>query len=224
MTPVSVVLRSGIRSRVRLRIAGAVVAAAVAGPVLSGCTAAQRTGDSPSYLIIDDLEGASGATPTAFGSPLDSDTITIVKQQDASGKTILVPTIFGDLGKASLRLAMKDPGTASSPNSPTDTNAITVTSYHVAYIRSDGRNTQGVDVPYAFDGSTTVTVTEQGATAGFTLVRLQAKQEAPLAAFDASGIVSTIAQVTFYGTDQAGHAVSVTGQIGVNFSNFADPQ
>jgi hypothetical protein len=224
MTPSSAGHSSNLRSRVVSKIAGLVAAVSVAGIALPGCTAVQRTGDSPAYLIVDDLEGASGATPGTFGSPLESDTVTVIKQQDASGQTVLVPTILSDPGKATLRLAMKDPGTADSPSRPTDMNTITVTRYHVAYIRADGRNAQGVDVPFAFDGATTMTVTEQGATAGFTLVRFQAKEEAPLASFDASGVVSTIALITFYGTDQAGSAVNVTGQIGVDFSNFADPE
>jgi hypothetical protein len=37
-------------------------------------------------------------------------------------------------------------------------------------------------------------------------------------------IISTIARVTFYGRDQTGREVTVTGpQISVNFGNFADP-
>ena len=35
-------------------------------------------------------------------------------------------------------------------------------------------------------------------------------------------IISTIAEVTFFGRDQTGHEVSVTGRITVNFGNFAD--
>ncbi len=47
---------------------------------------------------------------------------------------------------------MKDPGSTASPSTPTSANFITVTRYHVKYVRTDGRNTQGVDVPYEFDG------------------------------------------------------------------------
>ena len=64
-------------------------------------------------------------------------------------------------------------------------------------------------------------------TAGFTLVRVQAKQEAPLKALVGNGgaiAISTIAEVTFYGTDQAGRPVSVTGQISVDFNDWGDPQ
>jgi hypothetical protein len=35
--------------------------------------------------------------------------------------------------------------------------------------------------------------------------------------------ISTIARITFYGQDQAGHEVSATGQISVNFADWGDP-
>jgi hypothetical protein len=63
--------------------------------------------------------------------------------------------------------------------------------------------------------------------ANFTIVRVQSKQEAPLMALAEGGgavHISTIAEVTFYGTDQAGREVSVSGNISVNFSDWGDPQ
>ena len=116
--------------------------------------------------------------------------------------------------------------TAASPTTPTTANYITVTQYHVSYIRSDGRNTPGVDVPFPFDGALTVTVGASAATASLTLVRLQAKNEAPLRNLvggNGALAISTIAQITFYGTDQTGRAVSVTGNISVNFADWGDP-
>jgi hypothetical protein len=82
---------------------------------------------------------------------------------------------------------------------------------------------QGVDVPFAFDSGVTATVA--GATTiGFTLVRIQAKQEAPLQALAFGGganTISTIARVTFYGHDQTGREVTVTGNIEVDFADWA---
>jgi hypothetical protein len=133
-------------------------------------------------------------------------------------------SIFEDFGQVSLRLAMKDP---TSVTGPTDTNAITIDRYHVEFVRSDGRNNPGVDVPYAFDGAMTGTIGgSQAATLPFVLVRAQSKVEAPLMALRSGGgalVISTIAQVTFYGHDQAGNAVSVTAHISVNFADWADP-
>jgi len=36
-------------------------------------------------------------------------------------------------------------------------------------------------------------------------------------------VISTIAQITLYGRDQAGNDVSVTGTMSVNFADWADP-
>jgi hypothetical protein len=94
----------------------------------------------------------------------------------------------------------------------------------VSYRRSDGRNVQGVDVPYAFDSAVTFTIGSSGGTGVFELVRHVAKFEAPLAALNSSSvIITTIADVTFYGKDQAGNDVAVTGSIQVSFGDFADP-
>jgi len=179
----------------------------------SSCSEAVRTGTGSSYLVITSLQGGRGDSGE-LGSTLSSDVLTIVDK--ATGAS----TIFGDRGQVEFALLMKDPGGIG----PSPVNAITITQYHVEYIRSDGRNTQGVDVPYAFDGAVTMTVSSTGST-GFTLVRNQAKSEAPLAALRFGGgaqVISTIARVTFYGHDQSGREVSVTGSISVNFADWGE--
>lgn len=158
-----------------------------------------RQGTASSFLVINELTSRDG-------DHLRSDVAT------ADGG------ILEDVGTVSFSLQMKDPGGAG----PSPVNAITVNRYRVKFIRADGRNTQGVDVPFAFDGAFTVTVSGTAA-AGFTLVRAQAKAEAPLKALATSPVVlSTIAQITFYGHDQTGREVLVTGQMSVNFANWAD--
>jgi hypothetical protein len=133
-----------------------------------------------------------------------------------------VPAVFNDLGKVDFTLAMKD---ATSATAPTTANLITVDRYHVQFIRADGRNTPGVDVPYPFDGAFTVTVGTDGGSAGFTLVRNIAKEEAPLRALRVNGVIlSMLAEVTFYAHDQTGREVSASARIGVDFGNFADPK
>jgi hypothetical protein len=181
----------------------------------ASCGDLTRQGTGSSYLIIGALEGASGADPGTFGGTLNSDVITIVDDS---------PTIFNDLGRVTLRLAMKDPGGAEVPTTPTSANFITINRYRVRYIRSDGRNTPGVDVPYGFDGAFTATVSGE-TTVGFELVRHIAKEEAPLQALarNRAVIISTITEVTFYGHDQTGREVSVTGQLLVSFGDFGDP-
>jgi hypothetical protein len=179
------------------------------------CGDLTRQGTASSYLLVEELVAASGAEPDKLGATLHSDVITIVKD---------VPTIFSDNGRISFSLGLKDPGSTSSPNTPTANNSITVERYHVNYIRADGRNTPGVDVPYAFDGAMTFTVTGERSES-FELVRHTAKQEAPLAALIQSPvIILTIAEVTFYGHDQTGRAVSTSTKIAIEFGNFGDPQ
>jgi hypothetical protein len=185
------------------------------GLASASCGDLTRQGTSPSYLIVSSIEGASGAQPESFGGTLNSDVIT-VKNNSAS--------TFNDVGRVKFTLGLKDPGTPDSPTKPTQANWITVDRYHVRFIRSDGRNVEGVDVPYAFDSAFTVTVASGDAQAGFTLVRHQAKDEAPLAALRGNGIViSTIAEVTFYGHDQTGRTVTAVANISVSFANYGDP-
>jgi hypothetical protein len=212
------------------------VMATVAGlaALATGCTNTQLQGDSSSYLIINSLQAASvqsaGAASPTFGGVLDSD---VCVHPVVDNVVLACPAIVGDrsvfedLGKVSLTLALKNPGSAASPTSPTAANFITISQYHVDFIRSDGRNTPGVDVPYSFDGAVTGTITGDGGALSFPLVRVQAKFEAPLSGLANLGTtvsISTIAKVTFYGTDQAGRDVSVAGQISVNFADWADPK
>lgn len=206
---------SGTRSLSRRLAERGVAAATMLSLIaaLTSCTSRQREGSSPAYLIIESMLGSSGADPGSASGTLASDV-------ETKGG------IFEDNLQVTLRVALKDPGSAASPNEPTTTNWITVTRYSVRFVRADGRNAPGVDVPYAFDGGMTLTAVPAGSTAEVTLVRAQAKAEAPLLALAAPGglLISTIAEVTFYGHDQAGRAVSVVGKIGVNFANWADPE
>jgi hypothetical protein len=191
--------------------------------VLPACIRTRLEGTSNSYVVIDQLMAASGADPSQFGGQLSSDVVTLVRK-NVSDQQVCAPVVFQDHGRAELHLALKDPGSASAPTSPTSANTITLTRYHVEYVRADGRNTPGVDVPYAFDGALTLSITDDGSTADFVLVRLQAKEEAPLKALAGSGAlaISTMAEITFYGADQAGRAVSVKGFVEVDFADWAD--
>jgi hypothetical protein len=195
------------------QIAGAVMVAAL-GVGVSGCSETVREGRSPAYLVIDQLEAASGADDSEFSNKLASDVIT-------------KGTVFEDAGRVSFSLALKNIGSPGQPTAPTTNNFITVTRYHVEFRRTDGRNTPGVDVPYGFDGAGTVTVTETGGSLVFALVRAQAKVEPPLKNLAGGGgaaLISTIADVTFFGKDQTGNDVAVTGSISVNFADWGDPE
>lgn len=218
MNPYSAQTKNLLRSTWVGRLTGLALVAALLVPSIS-CTSQQNTGTSPAYLIISSLQAARGDEPDDMSGDLASDVLT------GGG-------VFADPATVIMELALKDPGSANAPAKPTSMNFITVTRYRVEYIRADGRNTPGVDVPFPFESAVTFNVNEEdGGIGTFTLVRVQAKLEAPLMALRRPNpstppggaiAISTIARITFYGTDQAGRAVSVTGQIGVNFADWAD--
>ena len=181
-----------------------------------------REGRSPVYLVIDSLQAAQGNKPTSLGNPLFSDVLTNVITPAPCTATAPCPTVFSDLGSVVLRLS---PKVVSLPTVPlTTNNQVTITRYHISYQRADGRNTPGVDVPYGFDGAITATVpTDSAATMGFELVRHVAKEESPLVQLIANPqIITAIAEITFYGRDQVGNDISVTGSISIEFGNFGD--
>ena len=188
----------------------------LASTVLSvscGKVAGQGTGGS--YLVINRLEAAPGTDPTEFQGTLNSDVITIVEEQ---------PTLVNDMGRVTFSVGMKNPGPASAPNAPSQYDFITVDRYRVRFTRADGRNTPGVDVPYGFDGAFTVTVGGGEQSVVFEMVRHVMKMEAPLAALAHNArIISTIAELTFYGRDLAGREVTASGRLLIDFGNFADP-
>jgi hypothetical protein len=182
--------------------------------VSAACGDMARTGRSPVILVVDSI-AASAGEETDFTGVLLSDV------QTGGG-------VFNDNGRADFRITLKNPGNLTSPLGPSALNEVTITRYRVDYIRTDGRNTPGVDVPYGFDGGVTTTVTTQGGgQAVFLLVRHTAKREQPLRnMWDGGGLrlLTVIAQVTFYGHDQAGNEVSAVGNINITFGDFADPQ
>lgn len=186
------------------------------GLAVSSCGDLQRQGTGSSYLIIRDLEGAAGHEPEEFGNPILSDVVTVVNDS---------ATFFNDLGRATFTLGLKDPGAPGSPTAPTSANFITLNRYRVRYIRTDGRNTPGVDVPYPFDGGVTATIGGGETEVAFTIVRHTAKLEAPLATlYDSLLVLDTIGEVTFYGHDQTGREVTATATILITFANFGDPE
>src|SRR5437762_3982959 len=139
-----------MRNAARLLVLAAVIAAS------ASCGDVVRDGSSPVFLIIDTLQAVRGG-PQA-GSPsgfLSSDVITNVTSPAPCTVDLPCATIFSDAGSVTLRLAPRNIGSATQP---TTNNEITINRVHIEYVRADGRNVPGVDVPYAFDGAVTGTV------------------------------------------------------------------
>lgn len=135
-----------------------------------------------------------------------------------------VCSVVNDNAIVTMLAAAKDESRFTNPNGLND---IFINRYHVTYIRSDGRNVPGVDVPYPFDGATTfnVPISGQSSERSFVIVRHQAKFETPLSELRSVGgalVLSTIARVDFYGQDGSGRPVSATGYINIAFADFPD--
>jgi len=175
--------------------------AAIAAATAS-CGDVVRSGKSPVFMVIDWMTGGKDNS-----NPVRSDVIT-------------KGSVFNDPGSAALRIVPKN---ISALPSPTTNNSVTIRRYRIVYRRADGHNTPGVDVPYAFDGAATGTVTASGSSIPFDLVRHDAKLESPLYNLVRNIVVlNVIADVTLYGQDQVGNEISVTGSIQIDFADYGD--
>jgi hypothetical protein len=180
-------------------VLGALVASA------SGCGEFTREGRAPVIVVVDSLT-------------VNDDQGTLLSDVLTNNST------FNDMAEVEMHIISKDPGVQGIGSTPTPLNAVTFSRYRVEYRRADGRNVQGVDVPYSFDSALTLTVGDAAESTVFQIVRHSAKEEAPLKALSFNrDIISTIATVTFFGRDQAGNDVSTTATMGIDFGDFADP-
>jgi hypothetical protein len=187
----------------------------------AGCitkTATEDDNSSNTVITVVSMTAAAGGTTSASGDDLFSDVC------DGSSSTSTGCTVINDNAIVEMVGQVKDQTTPFST-----VNDVIFTRYRVTYIRADGRNVAGVDVPYPFDGASNFTVSADGSavTRSLVVVRQQAKLETPLRELHSDGIhnggslvLSTIAQIDFYGQDVAGRAVKVTGYLNVTFADF----
>lgn len=178
-----------------------------------------RTGRSPVYMVVSNMQGTAG-NGGALSSILLSD-VQVLVDETVAGVTRRVPTFFNDTATATITVQPKNPTIPA-----TTLNAVTITRYRVVFRRADGRNTPGVDVPYSFDGAAGITIPAGGSgLVALDLIRHQAKLEPPLrnlVGFGGLGFISAIAEVTFYGRDQNGNELTATASLDVQFGDFAD--
>ena len=115
-------------------------------------------------------------------------------------------------------VVVKNPGAES-----TRRDSVTVSSYHVKYTRSDGRDIQGQDVPYEISGPLTATIPPGDSdTFSVTAVRHQAKIEAPLKNITGLDLVTMRAEVTIFGETLNGDGVTGAGSVQITFADYGD--
>jgi hypothetical protein len=188
-------------------------AALAAALCLSGCATDLATSNSSDVLLeMTRVQGQGTGLVTTISDFLLSDVL-------FKGST------FNDNAILSLTALPKNPSAILNSG---NFNTVYLESYEVHYIRTDGLNQEGVDVPFSFSGGMGATIPVAVGTTtqvGIIVVRHQAKQEPPLSNLDGGGglnILTCIAQITVHGHTLSGEAVQASGNLNVTFADFAD--
>jgi hypothetical protein len=103
--------------------------------------------------------------------------------------------------------------------------SVMIDRYTVTYMTSyDGGGTEGVDVPYSFEGSLSAVCEVDGSVDLSVLaVRAEAKAVAPLNALIGTlNVIWCVARFDFIGHDLAGNQVQATGYLTIYFADWAD--
>jgi hypothetical protein len=189
--------------------------AALAVLAVMACNPIENKTTSASLLTVVSITGLDQAAKDA--SFTQSDVLTTDSSTGLS-------TIVDDVAKATLEAS------TLAPNPPAGTsqyNDIQLEKVVISYSRTDGRNVEGVDVPYTFEQNVSqVFRVGQQAMVSFFVVRASAKQEPPLIGLRAGAtrgeIIYANAKIVFYGHDLAGKTVMATGYLPVEFADFAN--
>ena len=187
----------------------------IAALLLGSCLAKEDDSTSASFLVINsltgtDLQGNEGST-TAFCDVITS----------AGG-------VLNDNGVAAVTALTYNPTEDSDAHDITYYMNVIVDQVDVEFLRTDGRNVEGVDVPYHFSQPMNMLVSvDETAEIPFVLIRHVAKMESPLVELQSvpseEFVLQLVAKVTLHGKDLAGHRVApVSGYMSVWCANFAD--
>ncbi len=201
-----------------------VLAVLATGMVGTGCTPDWAKANSTPFII--EIAGIRPAGETAFG-PIRSDV-------SVGG------TLFNDDAAVLVNVFRKN----NSMSSVSPVEHVYLERYEVRYFRTDGRNQEGVDVPFRISGPLGNVRFHTAAAGGpgevevevlITIVRHQAKAEPPLRnlvggvfgdtgaiQFPGSGVLTTVAEITIHGRTVQGQGLEAKGNVQVTFADFAD--
>ena len=179
-----------------------VLVTALGALALVGCTPDwAKNGDAPVVLLMTGIND---------GAPLSSD----IK--------IFSGSVCPDIVPLRLENHFKNPNVTATGFR----HDFTVERYEVRYFRSDGRNTEGVDVPYRISGNVAQEVVEEStATLNLEVVRRQAKLEPPLANLSGANppVLTVFAEVTLHARTTTGQTTNpVSARLQIDFANFVD--
>lgn len=136
--------------------------------------------------------------------------------------------VFNDNAVITVEVLAKNP---TLPD-PGRFNDVMIERYEVRYFRTDGRNQEGVDVPYRITGPLgTLIPVNSNADVAFVIVRHQAKEEPPLRNLrfvtntgngGGLGILTVVAEITLHGRTTRGEGVTASSRLQITFADFAD--
>lgn len=188
-------------------LSGMVIAALLAG---TACNSIENDTQSASLLTVISVQGTNAAGDTT--DFLQSDVVNM-----STGTAVVTP----DVATVTIRNTPLDPNPVGGVSQYND---VILTRYVVSYSQPSGAHTEGVDVPYSFEGalSTMVPINSQ-VSFSFIIVRDVAKTEPPLAElWDGVDVLQNTAKIEFFGHDVANKAVKTTGYLTIFFANYAD--
>jgi hypothetical protein len=186
----------------------------IAALALVSCVAKENDSTSGSFLAIasltgNDLEGTAGSTTVFSDVSIDN-------------------SIVNDNGVASISTLTYSPIENPLTNPITFYMNVIVDQIDVEFMRTDGQNVEGVDVPFRFTQQLNMLIpVDEMIDIPFVLISHVAKLEAPLLALrevpSREFILKLVAKVTVHGKDLGGHRVApVSGLMTVWCANFAD--
>jgi hypothetical protein len=181
--------------------------------LLFSCNPLEDDSKSDSMLVVMQIVATDiEKTEVNF---LESDVVVL----DAEGAA----TVVDDAAVVTLTAKTLDPNSLLGASQYND---IIVDRYVVSYFRSDGKNQEGVDVPYSFEGALSALVEiDSQVDISFVVVRAVAKLEPPLIDLRdgrGEGQLKVTAKIDFYGKDTIGNRVKATGYLTIFFANYAD--
>lgn len=188
------------------------MALAIGCLALLSCNPLENKTESSSILIVQNLTGFNAEGQEV--SYLESD---VLETKEGNSWVTADPAVVTFSAKLL---------NFNSSLGPSQYNDIIVDRYVVRYTRVEGKNQEGVDVPYAFEGSLSTMVQINSVTEiSFPIVRAAAKLEPPLlnlASTTAEGVLQVTARVDFYGHDMMNKKVTATGYLAIFFAEWLD--